>query len=200
VIGRPHIVIGRRDAALPHMMARADFRENRWIAADLRLEGGSARAVTVQSSLKALLDQVFSEVGGGFDFTLTTQPIVDVIAAGNPAMMPGSVLPHEGDLWVQCLIVPASNTSKVLHDKRFVRKRLEAELRWILTPTDIEARGKISDKRELWIRHEIRTRPRPHPDRGSRRAAWQSAEGLSRPGADPCARRRGCRTTRSGAR
>lgn len=175
-----HILVARQVAAVAHVWTFGEFSEGRWVTLLRSTGAGKFIAVDNQTSLKALVDQAIAERRGA-DLTITPRSYAHIVQRGDPAMLDvpsGASLqllcPLRADdlsVWVHVLVVPATNTISVMTDRKFVLKRLDAELRWVLNQADIEARTRRGDERELWVRHHIaadqiapeKVRPLPPP-------------------------------------
>lgn len=159
-----HVVIGRRDARVGHVWHRLDFADGRFFDPMQAGGPGNGYCVVVQTSLHGLIEMVIGELRGA-DLTLSPRPATAIVQRGDPQTLdvPGHaqlelLCPlRAGDpsMWVRVLVLPSTGLIRVMHERRFVAQRLTQELRAILSPVDIESRNKLSDVRELWVRHGL---------------------------------------------
>lgn len=167
-----HILLARRASSVPHMWGRHDWNGVRWTSSDLVLDRGAHGASSVQYNLASLVEGAIADIGrgGSVELTITPRAATDLISGG-----PGSIdvpldstavvlcpmwegEPEDSQIWVQALINPAARSPVMILaevDRRFVKKRLDVALKGLLTKPDLDERGQLHCRRELWVRPGI---------------------------------------------
>ena len=164
---RRHVLIARLLEDVPHMWGRFDWDGAAWLNASVIRQTGE-RALDVQTSLRALVEDVIANAERGADLTISPRVGLELIQRGGPAsidvpehasvelLLPlRAELPGVSATWTHALVTTESGVRLLTPASDFSGKRLGSELRSALTSADLKTRESLFDRRELWLRHDI---------------------------------------------